>query len=293
MAPWGRILRATGLAAFAALAVVLVFFTPPARPPANRVVLDDRPAALAGPTRETTLRNVTREPITYTIQPNVYRRSPRTRTLQAGDLDRIPTEVSLEIAYDNKSHRTVATVFPDQPYSFRYDGHNLIHLYPGSHGLEDTPDLAPYVPTPQPIVERMLTLAAVGRGDVVYDLGCGDGRMIVSAARLYRARGVGVDIDENLVRESEANARAAGVEHLTRFLHMDATKAALAEATVLSLYLLPESLEDLRPKFERELRPGTRVVSHNYKVPGWEDKLAASESMDEGGRTHRIYLYVR
>jgi SAM-dependent methyltransferase len=138
----------------------------------------------------------------------------------------------------------------------------------------------------------MLEIAGVGPADVVYDIGCGDGRMVVTAAKDHGARGVGIDLDAALIEECRDRARREGVEGLVRFLHMDAAKARVTEATVLAIYLLPESLETLRPLFERDLRPGARIVSHNYRIPGWDGRLALSEVVtDEKGRDHRIHFY--
>ena len=282
--------RAAGLLVIAVLAFILL------RPPGkvgNRVVLDARRPAAAFK-EEATLRNVTKEVLTYTIEPNAYTPRPKSRSLKVGAVDRIPTDVPLEITFDNGSRRNSYTVFPGKPYSFRYDESGLIKVYPGSHGRENVADLAPYVPTPLPVVEKMLAMAGVGREDVVYDLGCGDGRMVIAAASKYLARGVGVEIDPKLVNECKANAKKEGVEKITRFICGDATKAHIVDATVVALYLLPESLETLKPLFEKELRPGARLVSHNYRIPGWDDRIVAQDSLtDEDGRSHKIYLYKR
>ncbi len=204
----------------------------------------------------------------------------------------VAADQPVEISFDNGKWTVVYLVHPGKPYSFRYDENDVIKVYPGSHGRPDAADLAPFVPTPQPVVERMLEVAAVGRDDVVYDIGCGDGRMVITAAKKYRARGVGIDIDAALIEECRAGAKREGVEKLVRFLHMDATKARLTEATVLALYLLPESLETLEPLFDRDLAAGVRIVSHNYKIPGWDGRLVHSEVMsDDKGREHKIYLY--
>ena len=283
------LVRAAGLAALAALAFFLL--SPPAKVE-NRVVLDERrPAAAAG--REATLRNVTTSKLTYTIEPNPYSRLPRTRTLGVGAVDRIVTDLPVEITYDSGARRATYTVFPGNPYSFRYDENGVVKIYPGAHGREDAADLAPFVPTPVPVVDRMLLLAGVGPADVVYDIGCGDGRMVIAAAKSRGARGVGIDIDPKLIEESKANARTEGVEARTRFICMDAMKAHITEATVLMLYLLPESLEALKPLFERDLRPGSRIVSHNYRIPGWDDRVVSTDVVQlETGRPHKIFLYV-
>ena len=130
--------------------------------------------------------------------------------------------------------------------------------------------LAPYVPTPQDVVDRMLRLAAVTREDVVYDLGCGDGRIPISASQTYGARGVGIDIDPRRIDESRANAKAAGVEHLVEFRLEDALDADVSSATVVTLYLLGSSNAKLRPLLTRQLKPGARIVSHAFSMgPTW------------------------
>jgi SAM-dependent methyltransferase len=281
--------RVAGLVVLAVLAFVLL--RQPGTVP-NRVILDERrpPSAVRS---EATIRNVTTKTVEYVIEPNPNMRMPKARTLRVGAVDRIATDIPVEISYDNGMRKSSYTVFPDKPYSFRYDENGLIRVYPGSHGREDAADLAPWVPTPPSVVERMLGLASVGRDDVVYDLGCGDGRMVIAAAKTYGARGVGIDIDRKLVEECKANARREGVEALTRFICTDATKAHIAPATVLALYLLPESLETLKPLFVKELRPGARIVSHNYRIPGWDDRIKATDVVQvESGRPHKIFLYV-
>ncbi len=132
----------------------------------------------------------------------------------------------------------------------------------------DTP-YAPFVPTPDVVVDEMLELAAVSARDVVYDLGSGDGRIVIAAARRFGARGVGIEIDPDLVRDATERAEQAGVAHLVRFLHGDLFAADLHEATVVTLYLLPEVNRRLLPKLLVELRPGTRIVSRNYGLGDW------------------------
>lgn len=132
--------------------------------------------------------------------------------------------------------------------------------------LRASQSLAPYVPTPPDVVERMLMLAGVTRDDVVYDLGCGDGRIPIAAARIYGARGVGIDIDPRRIEESRANAQAAGVAHLVEFRVEDVMAADVSPATVVTLYLLTSSNEKLRPILTRQLRPGTRIVSHAFSM---------------------------
>jgi cyclopropane fatty-acyl-phospholipid synthase-like methyltransferase len=127
-----------------------------------------------------------------------------------------------------------------------------------------------YVPTPLPVVEAMLDLAQVTINDVVYDLGSGDGRIVITAAKKYGARGVGIEIDPSLVKKARENAAAAGVSDRVRFVTTDLFTADLRPATVVSLYLLQSLNERLRPKLVRELKPGARVVSHVFNMgPEW------------------------
>jgi len=150
--------------------------------------------------------------------------------------------------------------------------------------------LAPYVPTPQDVVEKMLELAGVTAADVVYDLGCGDGRLVITAARKYGARGVGIDIDPERIAESEANARKAGVESLVGFRLQDAMKADVSPATVVTLYLLSSSNMRLRPLLTAQLRPGARIVSHAFSMGDWTpDKVESFK--DANGSSRTLYLW--
>ena len=144
----------------------------------------------------------------------------------------------------------------------------LLALLLGHSGPRQS--LAPYVPTPDDVVERMLSFAEVTKKDVVYDLGCGDGRIPIAAARKYGARGVGIDIDPRRIEESKANARAAGVEHLVEFRLGDVLEADVSPATVVTLYLLGSGNARLRPILTKKLRPGARIVSHAFSMgPTW------------------------
>jgi cyclopropane fatty-acyl-phospholipid synthase-like methyltransferase len=132
--------------------------------------------------------------------------------------------------------------------------------------LTSQQSLAPYVATPDDVVERMLALADVTKDDVVVDLGCGDGRIPIAAAKTYGARGIGVDINPTLIETSRANAKAAGVDTLVDFRVEDAMTTDLSHATVVTLYLLSSSNEKLRPRLTRQLKPGARIVSHAFSM---------------------------
>ena len=127
----------------------------------------------------------------------------------------------------------------------------------------------PFLESPDSVVEAMLDLAGVTAGDVVYDLGSGDGRIVIAAARDREARGVGIELDPDLVELSERNAREAGVEDRVRFERGDLFEADFSEATVVALYLYPKVNARLRPLLARQLAPGARVVSHRYEIRGW------------------------
>ena len=139
-----------------------------------------------------------------------------------------------------------------------------IGTLPGSPPIRQ--NLAPFIPTPDDVVDRMLTLAKVTRDDVVYDLGCGDGRIPIAAAKKYGAKGVGLDIDPALVELATSNAKAAGVEALVDFRVQNVLTADVSKATVVTLYLLSSSNERLRPMLVQQLKPGARIVSHAFSM---------------------------
>lgn len=157
-------------------------------------------------------------------------------------------------------------------------------------------DGGPYVPTPQLVVERMLELAAVGPGDTVYDLGSGDGRLVIEAARRHGARGVGVERDGELVERSRAAALAARVADRVRFVRGDIFGADLRPATVVTLYLLPAMMLRLSPKLREELAAGARVVSHDFPLEDWpQERMVQFDSEEKeqnlGAGATQLFLY--
>ncbi|HEY5885585.1 MAG TPA: class I SAM-dependent methyltransferase [Pyrinomonadaceae bacterium] len=148
----------------------------------------------------------------------------------------------------------------------------------------------PYVPTPESVVAKMLELAKVNKNDMVYDLGSGDGRIVITAAQKHGARGVGYDIDPQRITEANANARTAGVTDRVRFVQGDLFQADLSEASVVTLYLLPEINLKLRPKLLKELKPGTRIVSHNYGLGDWDP--IRTETVNTGTGEHIVFYWV-
>ena len=151
--------------------------------------------------------------------------------------------------------------------------------------------LAPFVPTPELVVQRMLELADVTSSDVVYDLGCGDGRIVIEAASKYGARGVGIDIDPVRIAESKANAKKAGVEHLVEFRLQDAMEVDLKPATVVTVYLLSHANLKLRPRLTEQLALGSRVVSHAFDMGDWKpNKIDKFD--DRYGFDRTLYLWT-
>jgi len=153
----------------------------------------------------------------------------------------------------------------------------------------------PYVPTPQVVVDEMLKLAGVTADDFVIDLGSGDGRIVITAAKRFKAKGLGVDIDGKLVALSNRNARAEKVEDRVEFAERDMFKTEISKASVLTLYVLPDFMQKLRSKVLAELKPGTRVVAHDYPIDEWHPDrvvtLTVPEKMEANG-TDKAYLYL-
>jgi ubiquinone/menaquinone biosynthesis C-methylase UbiE len=156
-----------------------------------------------------------------------------------------------------------------------------------------SPDV-PYVPTTERAVEAMLELAKVTKNDVVYDLGCGDGRIVVTAAKKYGARGVGIDINPERIAEARENAKKNGVEHLVKFIEGDLFEADIREATVVTLFLLSSVNLKLRPKLLAELKPGTRVVSNTFDMGDWKPdrEFTLDDNGEDSYLSHKFYLWI-
>lgn len=152
------------------------------------------------------------------------------------------------------------------------------------------PDV-PFLATPDDVVDRMLTMAKVGPNDVIYDLGCGDGRIVIAAAKKYGARGVGVDINPARILEANENARTAGVEKLVTFRVQDVMETDVSEASVVALYMFAEINVKLRPNLTRQLKPGSRIVSHSFAMGDWAPDQVVT-FRDEGGTLRTLYLFT-
>lgn len=163
--------------------------------------------------------------------------------------------------------------------------------------LEPVKDAGPYVPSPQSIVADLLRYADVGPNDFLIDLGSGDGRIVLTAAKVFGARGFGVDIKEDLVRRANEAAQKQGIADRVKFYKQDLFKTDLSQATVVTMYLLPDTVNLLKDKFLAELKPGTRIVSHDYPLTGWEREKEKVFDLDEkvaisGVKTTIFWLYI-
>ena len=155
---------------------------------------------------------------------------------------------------------------------------------------EHSQNLAPFVASPQPIVDRMLDVAAVKPGDMVYDLGCGDGRILITAAKRFKAKGVGVELSEKLVNSTNEAIKRMNLQDEVKIIHGHLLEVNLQPADVVTIYLETNSNDLLRPNLEKYLKAGARVVSHDFEVRGW--KPSKVEKINSHNRNHTIYLYT-
>jgi len=151
----------------------------------------------------------------------------------------------------------------------------------------------PYVPTPYPVVREMLKISSAGPDDILYDLGCGDGRILITAVKEFHVKkAVGIEKDSERVKEASAKIKEAGVSDRAVVLHADFFDVSIEEASIVTLFLLTSVNEALKPKFEKELRDGSRIVSHEFRIPGWREERIV-DVRDDNGLTHTIYFYVK
>ncbi len=150
--------------------------------------------------------------------------------------------------------------------------------------------LGPDVPTPPQVIDRMLTAARLKPGEMVYDLGCGEGRVVMMAAQKFKARAVGIELSQSLFEQTFNRVKQLGLENQITIVHGNALHYDLSPADVVTIYFLTSSNDRLRPVFEKTLRPGARVVSHDYEIRGWKPAIKETMSVN-GGRVHTIYVY--
>src|ERR1043165_1388333 len=155
---------------------------------------------------------------------------------------------------------------------------------------EESKKIVPYVPTPQEVVEKMLDMGQVKKGDVVYDLGSGDGRIVVTAAKKYGVKAIGFEIDPQRIKESHENIKKAGVENLVEIRQQDIRTVDLSQASVLTMYLLPEVNLMIRPNIWKQMKPGSRVVSHDFDMGDWKP-LKTEQIKDDSSWDHTLYLW--
>jgi protein-L-isoaspartate O-methyltransferase len=158
---------------------------------------------------------------------------------------------------------------------------------------KDDPKVAPYFPTPQTIVEKMLQLGELKPGEKMYDLGSGDGRIVIMAARKYKADSTGVELDDALFKQSSQRIKTLGLSSLARIVHGDLMQQDYSSYDLLTIYLLPVAIEKVTPLFEKQLKKGARIVAHDFEFPKWTPARILDIDDDGEGRSHRLYLYRR
>lgn len=163
----------------------------------------------------------------------------------------------------------------------------------GAQQPQQTEKLAPYYPTPETVVEKMLQFGALKGGEKHFDLGSGDGRIVIMAAEKFKADSTGVEYDDDLYKQSSERIVKKGLDKRARIIHGDVMKQNYSSADLLTVYLLPSSNDKLRPILEKQLKKGTRVVSHDFEFSGWTPEKVVSIDDDGEGRSHTLYLYRR
>lgn len=163
----------------------------------------------------------------------------------------------------------------------------------GLPAQEESDRLAPYFPTPESVVEKMLELGELKPGEKMFDLGSGDGRIVVMAAQKFKAHATGVEIDADLYEQSMQKIRKLGLEGRAKVIHGDILKQDYSQADLITVYLLPSSNEKVRPILEKQLKKGARVVCHDFTMPGWTPDRILNIEDDGEGRSHTLYLYRR
>lgn len=285
--------RAASPTAVFALFVLLLF-------PVSDAAGKSRPSSgqkksfeLAGVLR-TTLHNATGSDFFYLVKPLYADILPEQRELAPDAAEIFPADSHFEIRILPEESSLVYWLFPGEHYIVRELGGAGFRIFKRSRNHPEALDLAPFVATPMLVVDRMLELAGVRAESVVFDLGCGDGRVVVAAAQEYGARGVGIDIDPARIAEARIRAREAGVEERVRFYEQDIFEADISPATVVYLYLYPDSNRLLRPFLEERLKPGTTVVCHDFLMPGWRERLIDLHEIEvDHGMIQTLFIYRR
>lgn len=244
--------------------------------------------------QEISLYNATDKVVVYKIKPLVEDVPPRIKSLPPGESELFPESTHLEIVLLPEESGFIYWLFSGESYVVKELDDKGPRVFKKNKLVPDAFDLAPFVASPMPIVERMLEVAGVTEDSRVYDLGCGDGRVVITAARKYGAKGVGIDIDPDRIAKAEKNAVQAGVTSLVEFRCQDIFAAEISDATVVYLYLYLDSNLLLRPFLEKNLQAGTIVACLSFYMPGWQDKLITTADIStENGATKTIFVYRR
>ena len=225
------------------------------------------------------LHNATKINFLYSIEQLSHDALPVEGSIRPGNSVRFTKGIQLAMKILSGGTDKMYRLYPGEDYSVQdlgAEGRRIFHI---TGKTSDVLSLAPFVPSPMNAVERVLEATGVNRESVIFDLGCGDGRVVIEAARKYGARGVGIDIDPHLIHTANLNARKAGVETKVAFFKQDIFDTDISEATVIYLYLFTDSNRLLRPFLEKSLTPGTLVACLNFKIPGWENKLVFSSNV--------------
>ncbi|MFW6160865.1 MAG: SAM-dependent methyltransferase [Acidobacteriota bacterium] len=243
----------------------------------------------------TLIKNDTAETISYSIILLSPGEESRKKLINPGEIHYYPGYFALKITFSRNSRELIYRLNPGNVYAFKQDRQGKLDVFVSSEVRADYESSVPFVTTPSDIVREMLRVSEVKPEDIVYDLGSGDGRIIITAAREFGAGGIGVDIDPELVKLSKKRALQAGVSDKVEFKVEDVFKTDISKATVVTLYMLGEVNENLRCYLDDNLQNGGRVVTHNYPIPGWAANLIDTVSLrsEEDGEEHIIYLYQK
>jgi len=166
-------------------------------------------------------------------------------------------------------------------------------LFLSAQNVKEEDKLAPYFPTPPVIVEKMLRMADLKKGEKMFDLGSGDGRIVIMAAKKFGADATGVEIDDSLAKQSTAEIAHQGLAKTARIIHGDVTAQDYSAANVITVYLLPDSNTKIRPMLEKQLKKGTRIIAHDFEFSGWKPEKVETIEDDGEGRSHTLFLYRR
>lgn len=257
----------------------------------NSFCLKNKRQAIA----RTAVKNDTEEIIYYSILLLSPGEEVQKKLINPGEIHYYPGYFALKITFSRNNRELIYRLNPGNIYVFKQDKFGKLDVFVNSEIRADYESPVPFVPTPSDIVREMLEIAGIKPEDVVYDLGSGDGRIVITAAREFGAQGVGVEIDTELVNLSKQKAAQAGVSDRVEFKIEDVFKSDISKASIVTIYMLCEVNEKLRSHLDNSLKKGSRVVTHNYPIPGWAENLIKIFSIrsKEDEEEHLIYFYKK